>query len=142
MVLLDNCGASLGILVSCIFNDIAIAISVMPMVILPLMVFSGFFVNSNAIPPYFNWIQYLSPMRYSFIALVKNEFSGLKIDCGSPQQAAMTNCNPSGDAIIMQLGFDDKGTIGENCAVLFSLAVGFLLLAYVALWVSVRRMNK
>lgn len=141
-VLLDNCGASLGIFVSCIFNDIAIAMNVMPMVILPLMVFSGFFVNANAIPPYFNWIQYLSPMRYGFIALIKNEFSGLSIDCGPPQQAAMTNCNPSGDAVIAQLGFNDKGTIGGNAAVLFGLAVGFLLIAHVALWLSVRKMNK
>jgi hypothetical protein len=35
----------------------AVALSVIPVFLLPLMVFSGFFVNSNSIPPYFNWIQ-------------------------------------------------------------------------------------
>ncbi len=53
----------------------------MPMFLLPLMVFGGFFVNTNSIPVYFSWIQYLSPMRYGFIAAAKNEFSGLAIDC-------------------------------------------------------------
>lgn len=33
----------------------AVALAVMPMFLLPLMVFSGFFVNSSTIPPYFNW---------------------------------------------------------------------------------------
>lgn len=30
LVLIDNCGASLGILVSCIWNDLAVAMTVMP----------------------------------------------------------------------------------------------------------------
>jgi ATP-binding cassette subfamily G (WHITE) protein 1/ATP-binding cassette subfamily G (WHITE) protein 2 len=46
-----------------------------------LQVFSGLFVNNGSIQPYFIWISYISPMRYSFIAFVKNEFSGLKITC-------------------------------------------------------------
>lgn len=42
-------------------------------------VFSGFFVNSATIPPYFSWIQYISPMHYGFIALSLNEFTGLQV---------------------------------------------------------------
>ena len=39
------------------------AMTVMPVFMLPLMIFSGFFVNSGTIPPYFNWISYISPMK-------------------------------------------------------------------------------
>jgi hypothetical protein len=134
---MDNCGASLGILVSCMFNDIAIALAVMPAILLPLMVFSGFFVNTNSIPPYFTWIQYLSPMRYGFIALSTNEFTGLTFDC--PPGSA---CPPTGEAVLKNLGFDTKGSIDQNAGVLAALTVGFLLLAYAALWASVRRLTR
>lgn len=30
LVLIDNCGASLGIMVSCLFDDLAVALTVMP----------------------------------------------------------------------------------------------------------------
>jgi hypothetical protein len=139
LVLLDNCGAAIGVFVSCLFNEISIALAVVPMVILPLMVFSGFFVNTNSIPPYFTWIQYLSPMRYGFIALAKNEFTGLQIECTADQA-----CPPGydGEDVLQQLGFTDKGSIEQNVGVLFALMVGFLLMAYVALWAAVRRLTK
>lgn len=35
-VLMDNSGAALGIFVSCLFNDLSVALSVMPMFLLPL----------------------------------------------------------------------------------------------------------
>ncbi|EKX39023.1 hypothetical protein GUITHDRAFT_76679 [Guillardia theta CCMP2712] len=35
-----------------------------PIIIFPLMLFSGFFVNQKGIPVYFDWIKYISPMRY------------------------------------------------------------------------------
>jgi hypothetical protein len=61
----------------------------MPMFLLPLMVFSGFFINIDSIPVWFSWIQYLSPMRYGFVALAQNELSGLDIKCEPGQ-----DCRP------------------------------------------------
>lgn len=39
------------------------------------------------IPPYFTWIQYISPMRYGYIALAKNEFAGLQVGVRSGGRA-------------------------------------------------------
>ena len=107
-VLVDNCGAALGVFVSCLFNDINMALTIMPLFLLPLMVFSGFFVNSDSIPPYFWWIQWISPMKYGFTALAINEFSGLAIYC-TPEQ----NCAPgfNGDTVLANLGFNSKGSL-------------------------------
>ncbi|KXZ56662.1 hypothetical protein GPECTOR_1g597 [Gonium pectorale] len=139
MVLMDTCGAGLGIFVSCLFNDLSVALSVMPMFLLPLMVFSGFFVNSNTIPPYFSWIQYISPMHYGFIALAKNEFSGLQIKC-KPDQGCAEGYN--GDMVLRNMGFDDKGSVQQNAGILFAMMWGLLILAYVALFLAVRRLTK
>lgn len=56
-ILVDSCGAALGIFVSCLFHDINMALTILPLFLLPLMLFAGFFVNSESIPPYFWWIQ-------------------------------------------------------------------------------------
>lgn len=38
------------------------------------ILFSGFFINSNGIPVFFDWIKYLSPMKYSYGAFMQNEY--------------------------------------------------------------------
>ncbi|MEW5318451.1 MAG: hypothetical protein WDW38_009672 [Sanguina aurantia] len=109
--------------------------AVMPMVMMPLMIFSGFFVNMDSLHPYFHWIPYISPMRYGFIVLAQNEFSGLVINC-SPEQ----KCAPgySGESVISLLGFDSVGGIEQNLGILFAMMCGLIFLAYIALWNAVR----
>lgn len=77
--------------------------------------------------------------RYGFIALALNEFTGLEIEC-TPEQKCKEGYN--GADVITTLGFDDLGTIGENCGILFAIMWGFMILAYIALWGAVRRLNK
>ena len=38
------------------------------------ILFSGFFINSDGIPVFFDWIKYLSPMKYSYGAFMQNEY--------------------------------------------------------------------
>ena len=40
---------------------------------LPYMVFGGYFVNLNSIYVWLRWMNYLSPIRYSMEALLRNE---------------------------------------------------------------------
>jgi len=136
LVLVDNCGTSLGIMVSCIFAELSVAMTVMPLFLLPLMVFSGFFVNSDTLPKYFAWISYISPMKYGFTAVGQNEFAGLQIHC-TPAQ----NCPPGydGEAVLALLGFNDKGSVGFNNGMLAVLAAGFLGIAYIMLWRNVTK---
>ena len=91
--------------------------------------------NTNSIPPYFSWIQYISPMRYGFIAIAVNEFAGLPINCPADEPT----CPPNGDYVLQALSFDSKGGVATNFGILFGLMCGFLTAAYVALWASVRR---
>ncbi|KAL6756149.1 ABC-2 type transporter-domain-containing protein [Haematococcus lacustris] len=145
IILVDLSGTSLGILIACIFDNIKMALTVQPLVLMPLTVFSGFFINSQSLGWWFRWISFVSPMKYAFIALAKNEFSGLRLECDEAASNAST-CGPdgtwAGESVITLLGFDDLGTVGFNAGILFLLANGFLAMAYLALWNVVRRQHQ
>jgi ABC-type multidrug transport system permease subunit len=56
LILLTNCGTAIGIFAACAFDSLQVALAVVPMFLLPLMIFSGFFVNSDYIPVRINRI--------------------------------------------------------------------------------------
>jgi ABC-type multidrug transport system permease subunit len=124
MVLIANCGNSLGIFFASVFSSLQVALAVTPMALLPLMIFSGLFVNNDTIPPYFDWIKYLSPIKYGFEGLVKNEFKGWSA-VGAGGRVV------TGDQAIANFGFADDGLTVSICAlILFGMYLGLLLLAY------------
>jgi len=150
MIILENCGTALGIFVASFFEDIAVALAVVPMFLMPLMIFSGFFVNSDTSPVFLSWISYISPMKYAFVALVKNEFTGLHLHCTDSQltpvpivvngtDTVLQICGrQSGEQVIDILGFNSEGSIAVNVIVLCGMYIGLLLLAYLALWRQLR----
>jgi ABC-type multidrug transport system permease subunit len=69
-------GNSFGLMVGSLFSDPKVASGIMPLMILPLMLFSGFYKNTGDLPAWIGWIQYISPIKYTFIGLADNEFSG------------------------------------------------------------------
>ncbi|CAD8179154.1 unnamed protein product [Paramecium octaurelia] len=77
-------GNSMGLMAGCAFNDIKVATSIVPLVLLPLIIFSGFFANSKQFFVWIGWIQYISPVKYSFEALATNEFDGRSYEFGDP----------------------------------------------------------
>ena len=72
------CGLSIGITIATIAKNVSIALQFAPFCVIPLILFSGLFINTSSIPAYFTWIQYLSPIRYIYQEVYKNEFKGLK----------------------------------------------------------------
>lgn len=45
LILLANCGQSMGVAAASAFEDVKIALAVVPMLLLPFMIFSGVFVS-------------------------------------------------------------------------------------------------
>ena len=64
------CGASYGLYFSVIF-DAEMAVDLVPIIIVPFMLFGGYFVSQDTIPYYFYPIEYLSMFKYGFQACVQ-----------------------------------------------------------------------
>ncbi len=70
--LMSFCGASIGLFIGSIimdWKDIPVAI---PIFLLPINAFSGFFKNRADLPGWIGWMEYVSPVKYSFIGLLEN----------------------------------------------------------------------
>lgn len=63
----------------CVFKDVKVAAGFLPVIIMPLILFSGFFKNSNNLMNWIGWIQYLSPFKYAYEAAVRNEYDGIPL---------------------------------------------------------------
>jgi ABC-type multidrug transport system permease subunit len=70
--LLSLAGNSFGLMGGCMFKDVKVASGVLPMFILPLMLFSGFYQNRGNLMVWISWMEYLSPMKYAFEAVMIN----------------------------------------------------------------------
>jgi ABC-type multidrug transport system permease subunit len=73
VVLVANIGSALGLTLGIIAKDAGTASALIPMIILPFVIFSGFFVNSRTVPAYFIWVPPISFVKYAFSAVVLNE---------------------------------------------------------------------
>eukprot|EP00455_Lapot_gusevi_P047435 TRINITY_DN6411_c0_g1_i2.p1 TRINITY_DN6411_c0_g1~~TRINITY_DN6411_c0_g1_i2.p1 ORF type:complete len:402 (-),score=109.31 TRINITY_DN6411_c0_g1_i2:48-1253(-) len=142
-VFLAACGSSIGVFCACFFENLSVALAVVPVLLLPLMLFSGFLINSASIPRYFIWLQYISPMKYGFTALSKNEFDGLTLRC-NPDQLVKANgavlCPiTTGQQVISLLSLDSEGSIGLNILLLFIIYTTLMTMAYLALYRVTRK---
>jgi ABC-type multidrug transport system permease subunit len=66
VILTSNTAISMGYFVSALCPTIALAMAITPMVVIPLMIFGGFFLNSESVPLYFIWLEKISFLRYAF----------------------------------------------------------------------------
>lgn len=71
-------GYIFGMFFGAICKDQATATHLLPIVLIPIMIFGGLIINVNSIPVYIRWLQYLSPMRHSFLILFQSQMTSNK----------------------------------------------------------------
>ena len=72
LALMSFSGASIGLLIGSVILDPKSVSAVVPVVILPFILISGFFKNRDNLPIWFGWIEYISPIKYGFIGFIQN----------------------------------------------------------------------
>eukprot|EP01080_Neovahlkampfia_damariscottae_P012084 gene12084-5577_t len=81
LISLSFCAQALGLLLSAGTPSPDVAMAVAPVLITILMLFGGFYLNPDNMDPWVIWIYYISLFRYSFQALVINEFTDQTFNC-------------------------------------------------------------
>ena len=67
-------GMITGIFIGAISPNVQVSTEIAPMVQIPFMLFCGFLTNVESILPPFKIFEWISPMRYTFEFLIRNEF--------------------------------------------------------------------
>ena len=116
-------------MVACFTGKPEIASIVGPVVILPFLLFGGLFLNSESAPAYLVWLQYLSPVKYAYEAMMVTFWDNVDtIEC--PEEG---NCQfPTGESVLEAFSFEDV-IVSVNIVILLALNLGFRLAAFFAL---------
>jgi ABC-type multidrug transport system ATPase subunit/ABC-type multidrug transport system permease subunit len=130
-VLVSLNGMALGTFAASIFKSVDVALALLPMVLLPMIIFSGLVINNDSIPWYFAWIRYISPTQYGYTALMKNEFSGLVMEHNGEKV--------SGNAVLKQMGMNGGFSVWENIFILVGTYVVLFVASYLSLFALTRR---
>jgi ABC-type multidrug transport system permease subunit len=120
MAIVALVGNSIGFFTGSLFQDVKKATSMAPVLLLPLMMFSGMYNKLNSIPSWIAWLQYISPFRYGLHMLLTNQY----------HDSVFTYTTSTYDYkqdLSISLNF------GENVAVLGALSVLFYSCAFVLL---------
>lgn len=72
LFLISFAGNSLGLLLGSMVSNAQLVSILIPIMILPFVLFSGFFKNREDLPVWLFWLEYLSPLKYGFMAFVQN----------------------------------------------------------------------
>ena len=129
-VIVANIAISLGYAVSCICADVNIALSVAPFLVIPFMLFGGFYLNIDSVPVYFQWLGYLSYFKYAYEAVAINEWSHVPSIPG----CANGTCPADGMEVLEMLHFPPD-RIGPDIAILLAMMVGIRIIGFLGLLV-------
>jgi len=72
LILIYNAFSGYSLIISASFSNKQLAVTLTPVLIVPFMLFAGFFVASDNIPWYLKEFEYLSIIKYGYQALMQN----------------------------------------------------------------------
>lgn len=133
MVLSCLAATSLGYLFGSVVNNIDIGLTLMNIVILPLMIGGGFFINVDSIPIYLIWLKYISFFKYAFENMMILEWEGKSIDCDD-------NCYLTNGNEVLEFYNIDKRYFRINFIILLLFSIFFRFITYFILKYKVKNM--
>ncbi|KAG7388234.1 ATP-binding cassette sub- G member 2 [Phytophthora pseudosyringae] len=70
-ILVRSASVGLAYAIGCLFRRADIATIMGRLILLPMLLFGGLMVNSDDTPVFFIWINYISPIKFGFDAMMK-----------------------------------------------------------------------
>eukprot|EP00741_Cyanophora_paradoxa_P007497 tig00001130_g7252.t1 len=137
LVLSSLVAQSVGLFISTAVPNFKKALVVASLFMLASMLVGGFYVSNEALPIWIRWIRYVSFVKYSFEAMLLNEFSGGNHSCDvvpSKYAACLASNYTAGipvPDILAMLGTENS--MGLNVGSLVIMLFGFRFLSYLCL---------
>jgi ATP-binding cassette subfamily G (WHITE) protein 2 (PDR) len=129
-------------------KTISQAMGLAGVMILALVVYTGFVLPVPSMHPWFEWIHYLNPIYYAFEILIANEFHGREFPCSSfvPSYADLSgdafSCSTAGSEAgsltvngdrYIQLNYSySYSHVWRNFGILLAFLIGFMLIYFIA----------
>ncbi|XP_077978606.1 protein white-like [Glandiceps talaboti] len=136
LILVCNVSVSFGYMISTFSPSVSVALAIAPPLIIPLLLFGGLFLNTNDIPVYFIWLQYISWFKYTYECLEINQWEDITyIAC--PNNTAVP-CINDGETVLASLSFSVDNFM-VNIYLTLALLVVYRLIAFVGLVLRSRR---
>lgn len=118
MYALAMSSTALSVALGCAIEDTTIGLELFPVLFVPQMLFSGFFVTPSLIPVWLRWGRYACPLTFGLLVAMLEEFS----DCGGGW--SQTNCN-----LLLDNVEADPDDVHWYWVVMIALFIVFRLLA-------------
>jgi len=128
LVLCANAAVAMGYALSAIFRNTTAAIAAGSVVIMPMALFSGLLLDIDNLATWLQPLQFLSIIRYTYHAILINEYAGQPIACGFNVVCAFRD----GDAVLRYVGAEPTQK-AFNIGMLFIFMIAFRLVAFGAL---------
>lgn len=90
-------GLAYTLIISVAFSSKKLAVTLIPVLLAPFQLLSGFFVNESRVPFWLMPFNYISFYKYGFQALMLNEYEGLELECMLIPKTSMGHCSPLED---------------------------------------------
>jgi len=126
--------SSFGLLIGSFAPSLMVAQAMAMPVMLIFILFSGFYANNAVIPAALSWIQYISPVRWMFAALLKIQLTGIVFECNRGPD----NCIRTGEAQLERLGIEND-SFERSLGIMIGMIVFLQVSAYIVL--RVRRIK-
>lgn len=114
-----------GLMAGAFISNATIINIISSIIIVPMMLFSGFFVNQDNFPWFLTPFEYISVHKYAYQALILNEYNGLELDCMKTQDSSKI-CSPLED-------FNAPQTLEQCIFAMLGMIVVTHILAYMCL---------
>lgn len=139
IILLNSTAVGFGYMVSCLSKRVDITPIIGIAVAMPMLLLGGLLVNTDDIPVYLIWVEYISPFKYGFEALMTVFWS--RVDSISCSGAATACTALTGEQVLSNFSMANVSA-WTNSLLLVAINIAFRLVGFASLAISLNREGK
>jgi len=141
LILIYNASSGYSLIISASFSDKQLAVTLTPVLIIPFMLFAGFFVSTDNIPVFLKEFEYLSIFKYGYTALLVNQFESIQYNCENGLECDWDCLKPPATCTPMSQITKSDGSY-PNKWTMIGLLGAIYFVCYMASWFILSRLSK